>query len=127
MGNNIENNYREEVQNGDYPDSLSTEQMKQALFQMENSICKIIVDEKGEKLGTGFFCKIPFPNEFHLLPVLITCNHVLDSSSIAKGKIIKFSFNKKLYSILIDESRKCLSDKVNDFTIIEIKKNDFYI
>ena len=28
--------------------------------------------------GTGFFCKIPFPNNNHLLPVLITNNHVMN-------------------------------------------------
>lgn len=33
--------------------------------------CKIV---DGKNLGTGFFCKIPFPDESNLLPVLMTCN-----------------------------------------------------
>ena len=36
-------------------------------------------------VGTGFFSKIPFPDIFHFLPVLITCNHALDKNSIALG------------------------------------------
>ena len=61
------------------------EGIKKILFQMENSICKIILED-GEK-GTGFFCKIPFNSD--LLPVLITNNHVLNENDIENDKIIK--------------------------------------
>ena len=44
-------------------------------------------------VGKGFFCKIPFPNEFNLLTVLITNNHVLDQSDIMLGNNCIFSLN----------------------------------
>lgn len=35
--------------------------------------------------GTGFFCRIPFPDINHLLQVLITNNHVLGEKDNVKG------------------------------------------
>ena len=53
---------------------------------MEKSIVKIKCLEGG--FSSGFFCQIPFPNEFNLLPVLITNNHVLNHNDIIIGKKI---------------------------------------
>jgi hypothetical protein len=102
-------------------ESLSPYQLKILFFQMENCICKI-KPENG-KIGTGFFCKIPFPDTLNPLPVLITCNHVLDKINISQGKIINFSLNNDQISrsITINSSRKVLTNKKKDFTIIEIK------
>ena len=104
---------------------------KAILSQMENCICKIVKDN-GEK-GTGFFCKIPFPDENNALNVLITNNHVLNENDIENGKIIKFKiYNKKEQKeeekkITIDKSRKKLTiyneEEETDITIIEIKSN----
>ena len=121
MGNFI---YQKEAQIGGYPDSLSPEQMELALFQMKNCICKIKI-ENG--FGTGFLCKIPFPDSLSLLPVLITCNHVLNDENISIGNKIGLSFNNEavFYSILISNLRKTYTDKEKDITIIEINpKND---
>ena len=98
--------------------------------QMENCICKIF-KENGEKgTGTGFFCKIPFPDKNHLLNVLITNNHVLNENEIKVGKIITLIMNnkgkKEKKDIEIDESRKTFTklndDEGIDITIIEIKQ-----
>ena len=108
------------------------------LNQMEKCICKIIKDN-GQK-GTGFFCKIPFPDNNHLLPFLITNYHILNEEDIENNKII----NLIMYNededkdeekiIKIDDKRKKyshLNEKEGiDITFIEIKPskdniNDF--
>ena len=99
-------------------------QLRIATFQMENCVCKIKLDSG--KVGTGFFCLIPFPNKFHPLPVLITCNHVLNEQNIIEGAKINFSLdNEKIQkSITINNSRKTFTDYGKDITFIEIKPED---
>ena len=73
-----------------------------------------------------FFCKIPFPDNLNLLPILFTNNDVLNENDIKIGKTIKFTLHndniKKI--ILIDSTRKTYTNKELDITIIEIKKNN---
>ena len=110
------------------PDPVDLEGTKKILSQMENCICQIY-PKKGN--GTGFFCKIPFPNENNLLNVLITNNHILDEEAIKNNKKIEFiMFNKEKKikkEIIMDESRKRYTFKNEkegiDITIIEIKPN----
>ena len=74
--------------------------------QMKKSICKI---DKENLKGTGFLCLIPYPNRLSLLPVLITCNHVLNDLKIeTKTKLI---FNGKEKIIIIDKFRKTYTNK----------------
>ena len=90
---------------------------------MEKNICKI---KKGKELGTGFFCKIPFPNKNNMLPVFITNNHIINGDFLNK-KNMKIEIN-------IKEEKKAkvinLNDRMNytneeyDITIIEIKEKD---
>ena len=47
------------------------------IYQMKNCLCKIRTQNSGK--GSGFFCKIPYPGQSHLLPVLITAVFVIDS------------------------------------------------
>ena len=58
-----------------YPNLISYDCTLKILEQMAKSICKIKI---GQEQGTGFFCKIPFPNKNNMLPVLITNNHVIN-------------------------------------------------
>ena len=51
-----------------YPNFISYESTQKILEQMEKNICKIKI---GQKQGTGFFCKIPFPDKNNMLPVFI--------------------------------------------------------
>ena len=76
--------------------------------------------------GTGFFCKIPFPNFYNLLPVLITNNHILNEKDIIEGEVINFSLNngKLLYKITIGKERKVYTSWEYDITIIQIMPND---
>jgi len=90
--------------------------------QLENKICKIIKTIK----GTGFFTKIPYPNKFHLLPVLITNNHILGNEDLSINNVINLTLNndKEKRSLKIDELRKKFTDKELDVTIIEIKPKE---
>ena len=116
----------------DQPTPVDLEGTKQILSQMENCIVKIVKDD-GKK-GTGFFCKIPFPDENTLLNALITNNHVLDENEIKNGKIIKFKMYSKekkkeeAKELKIDNSRKKLEilnkEEGIDISIIEIKQKD---
>ena len=73
-----------------------------------------------------FFCKVPFPDSFHLMPTLITNNHVLGENDIIEGNKIILSFNKKEIerTILIDNSRKTYTNKDYDITFIELRAED---
>ena len=92
--------------------------------QMEESICKISKNNKNK--GTGFFCKIPFPDYKHLLPVLITNNNVLGKNDINEGRQIDISLNNdnEIYKIMIDDRKKYINSRSFNITIIEIKKDD---
>ena len=68
----------------DYPIPITAERTEIILYQMKNCICKIHMDD-GSK-GTGFFCKIPYPNKDHLLSVLVTNNHVINDSHLGNDK-----------------------------------------
>ena len=62
-------------QNADEKGMIDGKSMKNFLEKAQSSICKINLT-KG--FGSGFFCKIPYTEDNnHLIPVLITCNHVL--------------------------------------------------
>ena len=100
------------------------EQTKIILNQLQNDVCKIIPSK--EIFGTGFFCKINYPDEFNLLPVLITNNHVLDENYLKINKTIKITLNddKIEKNILIDETRLTYTNPDLDVTIIEIKPED---
>ena len=72
--------------------------------QAYNSVCKIMRNDN--KDGTGFLCKFPL-NQFNSLPVLITCNHVLDKDYINKEKKINLKFNKEnIITFNIEDSKK---------------------
>ena len=70
-----------------YPNIISYDCSKKIITQMERNICKINI---GQTQGTGFFCKIPFPNKNNILPVFITNNHIIDNN------LLKLIQKKKL-------------------------------
>jgi hypothetical protein len=83
MGNKDSKNEHKKKEN---QDSLSSEQKKHVLLQKKKCVCKINVNDN--LFGTGFFCKIPFPDNNNLLPFLITNNHVLNENDIENNKTI---------------------------------------
>ena len=107
------------------PDAISFEGLEIIKEQKKNNVCKII--KENDVTGTGFLCIIPFPDKLHPLPVLMTCNHVINDEDIKPGKQIKLMFDDKIEKIIkIDNSRIIFTSKENEFdtTIIEIKNED---
>ena len=97
-------------------------QLMHYLAKAQKAICKINLSEG---YGTGFFCKIPFTENFnHLLPVLITCNHVLSKDIIESENYIEIIVEEEKKSISLKEQRKKWTSEDMDFTAIEILNND---
>ena len=119
MGVGGSNNINSESYINRAPIPVSIENTEKIIKQMQNCVCKI---HKKNKMGTGFFTKIPYNS--NILPVLITNNHILDRDDIKCGNIITISLNnqKEFINIKIDESRKVFTDDYLDVTIIEIRE-----
>ena len=90
------------------------------LYKAKKAICEI---KMPNGFGSGFFCKIPYTdNNNILLPVLITCSHILKRDSI-NSKDIKIILNGESKTISLGQ-RKKWTDQDLDFTCIEIKEKE---
>ena len=109
----------------DYPKPILYESTKKILEQMAKNICKISIN--GKK-GTGFFTEIPINDK--LLPVFITCYHLINKEFLEKNNEIKVD----LYDDPNEPKSIKIKDKIiyyneaHDVTIIEIdeKKDGKY-
>ena len=110
-----------EIKNSPIP--ISIKETENILYQMKNCVCKIYTN-KGST-GTGFFCKIPFPDKSNLI-CLLTNNHVLNEDDIKDNNNIYFSIgdNNENKSISINKKRRRFTNKDLDITFIEIKSSD---
>ena len=108
-----------------YPSPIPYDCSKEIIKQMEKNICKLKI---GDEQGTGFFCKIPFPDKEHLLTVLITNNHVIDKNLLFKeNAVIPLDIkdrNELKYLNLNNRMKSTYHEDIYDTTIIEIKKED---
>ena len=106
-----------------YPNIISYECTKKIKEQMEKNICKINI---GKSQGTGFFCKIPFPDLNNMLPVFITNNHNINEELLYKKDAkIKIDIYDELDEKEINlNNRMKYTNKEYDITIIEIKEED---
>ena len=103
---------------------VTIEDTTNILHQMKYAICKIF---KGEgKYGTGFLCKIYYPNTFNYKTFLMTSYFVINEKSISNNKKIKITLNdgKINVALNIDESRKTYFSKTFSVAFIEIKNTD---
>ena len=104
---------------------ISFEQTKKILEQMENYICKIIIDK--DTKGTGFLCKIPLHGDNKLAPVLITNNNVINDDILARKKDINIesfctsSIKSKKLNL---SNRTAYNNKKLGISIIEIVNKD---
>ena len=106
-----------------YPTLIPYECNKKIIEQMEKTICKMKI---GAKQGTGFFCKIPFPNKNNMLPVFITNNHIIDNN-LLKLKDAKIKIDTKEETEIKEiklKDRIVYTNEEYDITIIEIKTNN---
>ncbi len=113
----MEERYEEGLIKGSI-DSMTIEKTEIILDQMKKCICKVI----GDKIGTGFFCKILYENK--LIPVLITNYHVINDNYIKNNKQIKISINEKYEIININNKSKIYSSQINEYDIMIIKLNE---
>ena len=82
-------------------------------------LCGII--NKSKAYITGFFCKIPFPDIFNKLEVIITNNEALSN---IENNTIKINYNNNIFELLIDNTRRLYFNKSSEIAIIEIKQSD---
>ena len=111
----------------DYPKIIPYDNYKKILDQMEKNICKVKL-KKSEEQGTGFFCRIPFPDIDHMLPVLITNNHIIDETILnnEKEEIDIYIKNVREFKNFDLKERKTYTSNKDkyDITIIELKNKD---
>ena len=88
---------------------------KTDLKEMGKCICKI----NGNKIGTGFFCRINYLD--YSIPVLITNNHVIDESFMELKNQLKVYINDESYIIGINKKNIIYSSERNKYDIIIIK------
>ena len=105
-----------------YPKVITYECTKKIVKQMEKDICKITINNIK---GTGFFCKIPFPDLDNILHVLITNNHIINEDILNKDCKIKIEIkeDKKEREIELKGRIKYTNEKY-DITIIGLEKKD---
>ena len=118
-----EENYIREKTLVNQPHAISIDFLRISGDLARTRICKI--NYKEGCYGSGFLCNIQIDwNNY--VKVLMTNNHILNKNDIQPGKTIKFSIDNdmKLYSILIDNTRKTYTDEYNDVTFIEIIEDD---
>ena len=87
----------------------------------KKSIC-IIIKDNG--YGTGFFCKIKYPNNLNEIYCLITNNHIITKDMLINKENIEIKLNIKKIKISLNSERRFWSNEEIDFTCIEILKED---
>ena len=116
--NNKENKIKQNIIAGEAL-PISSGKEEEINNQMKNSVCKIYANDK---YGTGFLCKIPFPDQYHYLPVLIANKSLINEDYLLnKRKIdIIFDNDKEERTINIIHGRKIYNCKNYDIIFIEI-------
>ena len=103
--------------------NISYEIFETILEQMKNCIC--LINYKKRNNGIGFFCKIPFPNSYNLLPVLITNNNILKIENNFNNEEIEIIMKKReIINLKLNKLRKIYFDKNYNIIFIEIKPLD---
>ena len=99
-------------------DAIPLENIEKISEQMKTCICQIYT---GNKMGTGFFCKIPY--EGKSIAVLMTNYHLINDDFLKNNKKIKISINNgnKYDNMKINPNSKIYSSKTNEYDIMIIK------
>ena len=100
---------------------VNIESTTRILDQMMNCICKIKLKER---IGTGFFCKIPFRKE--IIKVLMTNNNFLNEKEFKDIKNLNLSLNdeKETLTLELGLDRETYFNKEYDVTLIELRNED---
>ena len=105
------------------PNIVSLESSQKIIEQMKKNVCQIQSDESQ---GTGFFCRIPFPDMNNMLTVLITNNHIINEELLYEddAEILIYTENDKNTKKINLNNRIKYINNHYDITIIEIKEQD---
>ena len=100
------------------------EKPNESIINLKNHVCAIEINNKIK--GNGFLVNLEVPQKLVKFPVLITLGNILSKDEIKKNKKIKLHLknSKSLLEIIIDKLRKLYTNEENNFTLIEIKKED---
>ena len=104
---------------------IKLECAEKIIEQMKKNICKIILDQIQ---GTGFFCKIPFPDHNKILPVLITSSHVINEEFLNKDDakiVLEIKADPNVKELNLKDKNKIIYTNIDyDITLIELKAED---
>ena len=103
-------------------DPVDISNTKKILNQMINSICKIKINNV---IGTGFFCKITF-DENYSMNFLMTNYRIINENYFKDHKKLDLLLNDDNEIILINLNirRNIFYNKEKDITLIELKEED---
>ena len=105
----------------DYPQPVLLDSTIKIIEEMKNNICKISIRDEIEEFG--FFCKIPYPDDDHTLPALITTCHFINKELLEKEKeLILLMDNDKNQKHINLEGRIKYTNEYFNFALIEIKE-----
>ena len=101
-----------------YSNIITYECTIKIIGQMKKNICKIKI---GQKQGTGFFCKIPFPSKYYMKPVLITSSYLINEEILNNEEeiIIKIEEDIDIKTINLKNRMKYIN-KLYNIAIIEL-------
>ena len=89
---------------------------------VKNSLCEVFMDYGG--YGTGFLCKIKYPNQNNEINSLLTNNHVITEYMLKHKEYIEIKLDNDIKKISLNIKRRIWSNENIDFTCIEIFKED---
>ena len=101
--------------------TLNLTNLKLLSKKAELSVCEIVKDFGR---GTGFFCKMKYPNKINTIICLITNNHVINDYMLKNNDFIRIKMNGQIKDIYLDLDRKKWTNESLDFTCIEILEED---
>ena len=102
---------------------IKLECAEKIIEQMKKNICKIILDQVQ---GTGFFCKIPFPDHSNMLPILITAYHIINDEFLNKEDakiVLEIKSDPNIKELNLKDRIK-YTNRDYDITLIELKAED---
>ena len=102
-------------------ENLTIKKSKILNEKAEKTICEIIKDNG---YGSGFFCKIKYPNKFNEIYCLITNHHVITKDILLNKENIEIKLNNEEIKISLNLYRRIWTNEKIDFTCIEILKED---
>ena len=102
---------------------IGLQEIEKITNQMKKCVCKI---SKGNKTGSGFFCKLAFQDTNSTINLLVANNHILGSEDIKIGETTTLSLEEEKDSIdiIIDSSRIVYTSENYDITFVQIFDKD---